>query len=142
MTDGEGPGEVAPEVGLLLGVADDLGHLVAELAGHGGDCIVKLLARDDLVDEAPFEGGLGADGFVEPEHLAGTAVADDDGEPLSGPAGGHGAAGGANLADRDVVGGYGEVASNVELVATADDHAVEASDGGLADVAEAVMGLD
>ena len=44
-------------------------------------------------------------------------------------------------ADGDVVGCHREVAGYVELVAAAHDHAVEAGDSGLADVAEAVVGF-
>jgi hypothetical protein len=46
------------------------------------------------------------------------------------------------MADDDVVGGNGKVAGNVKLVAAADNHAVEASDGRLANVAKAGVGFD
>ena len=103
---------------------------------------IEFGGGDNLVDEAPIEGLLGADGFAEPEHFAGAAVADDHGEPLGCAARRDGAARCANLANGYVVGCDCKVAGNVELVATADDHAVQAGDGGLADVAETVVRFD
>ena len=69
------PGEVLPEVGLLLGVAEALGHRLLELGDHLVHGDVELGARRHAVDQAPGESLLRRNLLAQPHDLACAAVA-------------------------------------------------------------------
>jgi hypothetical protein len=162
------PGEVLPEIHLLLGVARALGELVDQLRRQLGDRLVEgreidhraLLEslldlggpgrmeplarprahrRDDPVDEAPVEALLRVDLLAQEQDLPGAAIADRDWQPLGGAARRHAADFRPHLADVGVLGHHREVARQVELVAAARHDAVDAGDDRLADVAQQIV---
>src|SRR3989304_3639409 len=69
VADGEVPGEIAPEVQLLLGVARHLRQLVDQLLPQPLHRGVQFRARDDLIDPAPGQGLLRRDLLAEEEDL-------------------------------------------------------------------------
>src|SRR5581483_6966076 len=138
MTDGAGPGQILPEVGLLLGVAQALRELVDELGGELVHRVIQLLVRHHLVHQAPLQGRGGVHPLAQVEHLASAPLADDDRQPLRGPAAGNAANLRADLPDAHVIGGDGQVTSQVEFVASADDHAVQPRNRRLADIPQRV----
>ena len=142
VADGQAPGQVAPEVELRLGRAYDLGQLGQQLLAQGVDRGVQLRARHGAIDPAPLERLLGADGPVEQEHLASATIADEQRQPLRGAAGRHAAARRADVAEDDVVRGDRQVAGQVQLVAAADGHAVEAGNDRLGASPDGIDGRD
>src|SRR5687768_5401627 len=135
------PGEVTPEVSLLLRVTDDLRKAVEQLLRHLRHRPIKFCLRDHLVDQSPFKGCLDIERLAEVKHLSCSAVAYDDWEPLSCAARWNGASRRADVADGNVVGGNRQVTGNVELVAAPYDHAVQARYRRLTDITEAVVSL-
>src|SRR5438105_4473459 len=114
------PGEVAPEVQLLLRVSRRLRELHGELRGHLVDLRVELGRGNDPVDEPPFRGLGGRDLLAHEDDLAGAAVADEHGEPLRRAAGGDGAVLETDVADERVLDHHRQVARHLQLVTAAD----------------------
>ncbi len=142
MADGEMPGQVAPEVKLLFGVASFLRELGQQLLRQFVYCIIELIAGHDAVHQAPLVGLPGGDLLVEEQDLARPAVADNQRQELRGSGQGHAAVARAHLTNVDIVGGDGQVAAHVELIATADHGPVEARDRRLADVAQPLVAVN
>src|SRR3990170_590769 len=141
MTDGLVPGEVAPHVELLLGVARRLRKLRRELLDPLVDAPVELCFRNGVVDEPPL-GGLRCRYLVaEKDDLAGTPVPDHELEPLGRPSCRHRAVLQAHMTDEGRVDHDGEIARQLELVPAADRDPVDSRDRRLADLAEPVVGV-
>src|SRR6266516_2691570 len=87
--DGFVPGEVAPEVELLLGIPGRLRQRGGELLDQLVDGRGELGGGDDPVDEAPGGRLRGRDLLAEHHDLPGAALADHDREPLGRAAGRH-----------------------------------------------------
>src|SRR4029453_7142780 len=135
------PGEVAPEVEVLLRVACRLRELAREVLDHAVDLGVELGGRDDAVHEAPLLALLRRDLLAHQDDLASAAVADHDRQPLRRAARGHRPVLGPDVPDEGVVDHDREVAGHLELVSAADRDPVDPSDGRLADLAEPVVGV-
>ena len=162
------PGEVLPEVDLLLGVTGALGEAREKLLRQLGDLRVEerevdpvvpfaalgvpdllgsgvfdpLLAaphrRHHPVDQAPVERLRRRNRLVEEENLARPLVADRDRQPLRRAAAGDRADVGADLLDEGVLRHDRQVAGELRFVAAADRHAVQTGDDRLAGVQDAL----
>ena len=135
------PGEVAPEVELLLRVAHGLRELGRELLDQLVDRRVEVRRRHRAVHEPPLLGLPRRDLLAEKDDLARAALADHDREPLSGAARRDGAVLRADVADVRVVDDDGEVAGHLELVAASHADPVDARERRLADLPHPVVGV-
>src|SRR5919201_190439 len=135
------PREVLPEVQVLLRVARRLRQLAHEVLDDRVDLRVELRRGNRPVDEAPLRGPRGGDLVAHQHDLARAAVADHDRQPLGRAADQDRTVLRPDVADVDVVAHHGEVARHLELVTAADADAVDAGDGGLADLAEPVVSV-
>jgi hypothetical protein len=136
VTDGLVPGEVFPEVRLLLGVAHAFGELVYQLGSHGSNGVIKLGVGYNLVDQAPVEGGPGIDPFTQPKNLARSPVSNHHRQPLRRTTCGNAAHFCANLANAHMIGSDSQVTGHVELISTANNHAIEPGNRRLANIAQ------
>ena len=142
VTDGNAPDEVAPGIELLLGVAGGLRQLADELGRHAVHRAVELGARHHLVHQPPLQRLGGRYLLVQEQNLARAPVAHHQRQKLGRARRRHAAMAGADLANIDVAGGNGQIAAQVEFVAAADHHAIQAGDARLAQVAQPVMTFD
>ena len=137
--DGLVPGEVAPDVQLLLRVAGRLRELGGELLDplvHGR---VELCLGNDLVHEPPLLGLRGGDLVAEEDDLPRPPVAHHELEPLRGASRRHRSVLEADVPDEGGVDHHREIARHLQLVAAADRDAVDARDRRLADLAQPVV---
>ncbi len=102
----------------------------------------KPSARHGPVHKTPGFRLGSRDFFVEEKDLPRSPITYDEGKELRGAGQSHAAMAGAYLADIDVIGGHGQVATQVEFIAAAHHNAVQASDGGLANVAQPLVHLN
>ena len=139
MADRLVPGEVAPDVQLLLRVARRLRKLRGELLDPLVDGGVELGLRDDAIHETPLLGLRGRDLVAEEDDLARTAIADHELEPLGRAAGRDRPVLQPDVPDERRVDHHREVARHLQLVAAADGDPVDPRDRRLADLAQPVV---
>ena len=139
VADGLVPGEVAPDVQLLLRVARRLRELRGELLDPLVDGRVELRLGHGPVDEPPLRGLRRRDLVAEEDDLPRAPVADHELEPLRRASRRHRPVLEADVPDEGGVDHHGEVARHLQLVAAADRDPVDARDRRLADLAQPVV---
>src|SRR4051812_31808121 len=133
------PGEVAPEVEVLLRVPRRLRKLARQALDDAVDLGVQLAGGHRSVDEPPFFRLARRDLLAHEDDLARAAVADHDREPLRRPAGRDRAVLGPDVPNKGVVDHDREVAGHLQLVSAADADTVDPRQRRLADLAKAVV---
>src|SRR5215217_1889257 len=133
------PGEVTPEVEVLLRVAGRLRQLPSEILDHAVDLGVEVGCGYDPVHETPLLGLRGRDLLAHENDLARAPVAHHYRQPLSRTPRGHRAVLRPHVPDEGVVDHDREVAGHLQLVAAADRDSVDARDRRLPDLAQPVV---
>src|SRR3954447_9984245 len=133
------PGEVAPEVQVLLRVTGRLRELPREGLDHAVDLRVELGRGNDAVPEPPLLGLRRRELLAHQDDLARAAVTDHDRQPLGRPSCRHRPVLGPDVPDERVVDHHREVAGHLQLVPASDRDPVDARDRRLSDLPEPVV---